>query len=106
MVNSKIIDSIEDKLGKKFSILKIENLKGIYSYLRDKKINKLYESSIFKHELDLFKVYHAIYKTIQPFYLEVINDYDDIWTCKIHYDIQFENEVKLFTKQLIKDLKK
>lgn len=107
MSTEEIVESIlkGDKIS--LSSIKINEIPGFLNYIKGKKLTKLFESSIVESFNWGRTIIDVIYSTIHPFYLHLnlTDESSDIWSCTIYYDIKQGNEVELFLKQLINNLK-
>jgi len=89
--------------GELFSDLNYLPLPKLYEFWKTKKVTKVFEKSIVD-ETGLYP-HEVIFKTIQGFHIHLVSDKNDNWVMTIYYKIEQENELKLFTKNLIKQVK-
>jgi hypothetical protein len=101
-----IIQDISLKKNIKFSSVKIGGMISFLDFIRNKTLNKLYETSQFSIETEKKIITECVYSTHHPFYLHLSDDNTtDIWSCNIYYDINQSGELEIFLKQLIKQFK-
>ena len=79
----------------------IEPLK-IYDFWKTKKVSKVYENSFVSNDSIFIK--EVLYKTAQDFYIHLQNKSHDEFLMTIYYKIEQENELKLFIKNLFKQI--
>jgi hypothetical protein len=103
---NKFISRIEKKIGVTFSVLHINNICDLYSFLVDKNLTKEYERASLFFEKKEEIVNCCIFSTKQPFYIEVYSSdgLNNIWNCNLYYQSKDENEFKVFIKKLKKEL--
>jgi len=94
--------SLIESQGNIFSELTFPNLKKVYDFWKTKKVIKVFQSSDMSENTIIPQ--EVIFKSAQGFYIFIKNQ-DDDWSMTIYYKIEQENELKLFTKNLIKQIK-
>jgi len=88
--------------GEFFSQLNFNPLKKVYDFWKTKKVNKVFQIS--EATENGLKAKDVIYKSAQGFFIFISNTQEDDWMMTIYYRIEQENELKLFTKNLIKQI--
>lgn len=97
----KILNKLEDNFC--FSELQFLPLPSLYKFWNSKKVTKIYEKSSTSESG--ISTEEVLYKSVQNFYIHIIFLKDDSWSMTIYYKIEQESELKLFTKNLIKQIK-
>ena len=86
-----------------FSQLNFQTLEKVYNFWETKKVSKVYQVSDATEKGMSPK--EVIYKSAQEFFISIYNLQEDEWMMTIYYKVEQENELKLFTKNLIKQIK-
>jgi hypothetical protein len=100
------IEKLEDSEGI-FSIMNFHIFRSeIYKLFDEKKIPKVFEKSYIHLDGDA-QWGELIYKTPQSFYLHIINDREDktSWYLTIYYKPENLNELIIFIRQVLKQLR-
>lgn len=102
MKKPEIILSLESD-GSFYSELIFAPLKELYDFWKTKKVIKVWEKS-FVNE-GVVKPKELLLKSAQEFYIYLHSEKNDDWLMTIYYKIEQENELKLFTKNFLKQIK-
>lgn len=86
-----------------FSELNFELSKKVYDFWKTKKVTKVFQVS--NNSDKGIEPIEVIFKTAQGFYILIKKIENEDWSMTIYYNIEQENELKLFTKNLIKQIK-
>lgn len=106
MTTPKYIESLEETEGV-FSIMKFHHFKtDIFKFFDDKKIPKVFERS-YIHLDGSAEWMELIYKTQQSFYLYLNNksEVETNWELIIYYKPENLNELIIFIRQVLKQLR-
>jgi hypothetical protein len=106
MKKPKYIKNIEKTEGI-FSIMNFHKFRTeMYKMFEEKKTPKVFEKS-FIHIDGSFEWVELIYKTQQNFYLHMVNESEDetIWSLTIYYKPENLNELVIFIRQVLKQLR-
>ena len=90
--------------GDIFSEILFPDTKGLHGFFKSKKIVKIYEKSIILLDGNLHPK-NILYKTSQGFFINLNDLENDNWSMTIYYKSEQENEMLLFSKNLLKQLK-
>lgn len=97
------ISNLESE-GMVFSVISFQNYSKLYEYWNTKKVTKIYENSSIC-ENGKINPDNVIFKSAQGFLIHLTNQGNEEWSMNIYYKIEQENELKLFSKNLLKQLK-
>jgi hypothetical protein len=106
MKKPKYIKELEKTVGV-FSVMDFHVFRTqISDYFDEKKIEKVFEKSEILMDGSA-KWIEMVYKTVQPFYLYVRNESDDLpeWYITIYYKPEQLNELIVFIRQVLKQLR-
>lgn len=105
MKKPKLIKNNEKTLGV-FSSMEMGIFpKDLQSYFKDKKMDIVYSETTNKGGVLIWN--EVIYKTVQPFYIQISHVKNDVdkWSMNIYYKPEQLNELLIYTNQLLKQIK-